>query len=114
MIERNHTLGPNSPIYNNSGDVNLNLFSYKNEVINPYNLKKIIEFLERELDGEIELSQSLDNDDDLKRIDIIEKNLLNKLEDEQSNVYFKNIIESSIYFKSIKDILSNPCDRQVE
>ncbi|KAB7666913.1 MULTISPECIES: ABC-three component system protein [Bacillus] len=114
MIERNHTLGPNSPIYNNSGDVNLNLFSYKNEVINPYNLKKIIEFLERELDGEIELSQSLDNDDDLKRIDIIEKNLLNKLEDEQSNVYFRNIIESSIYFKSIKDILSNPRNRSLK
>lgn len=73
MIERNQTLGDNSPIYRNQGDVHLNQFFYKNEVINPYNLKKVIKFLEHELEEEIEINQSFDEDNDLKRINIVEK-----------------------------------------
>lgn len=36
------------------------------------------------------------------------------MEEDQSTSYFKNIIESSIYFKNIKDILSNPRNRDLK
>ena len=114
MIERNETKGNNSPIYGNDGDVIQNFFQLKSEVINPYNLKKVLLFLERELQEEIAPTSTINDDEDLKRINIIEKNKLNRLEQESNNDYLKNIIESSMYFKSIKDILSNPRNRSLK
>ena len=114
MIERNETKGNNSPIYGNDGDVIQNFFQLKSEVINPYNLKKVLLFLESELQEEIAPTSTINDDEDLKRINIIEKNKLNRLEQESNNDYLKNIIESSMYFKSIKDILSNPRNRSLK
>jgi hypothetical protein len=109
---KNSTVGPNSPIFANSGDVHQHVFHLKSEVINPYNLKKVIEFLENELQEELLANQSVQDDNDLKRIDIVKKNSINKLEEKGSRDYFDNIIESSIYFKSIKDFLSNPRNKK--
>ncbi|WP_138420901.1 ABC-three component system protein [Aquibacillus sediminis] len=105
---KNSTAGPNSPIFANQGDVYQQVLHLKSETINPYNLKKVIEFLENELQEDIPSNQLIQDDEDLKRINIVNKNYINNLEQEGSTDYFDIIIESSIYFKSIKDVLSNP------
>lgn len=103
------TNGPNSPIYANGGDVITHIA--KRDIINPFNLKKVILFLEAEItDEERVLSSLLDlpEDDDLIRIDINKKNELNLLESEGRTYYFETIIDSSMYFTTIRDMLAEP------
>lgn len=116
VIQKNQTDGDNSPIFNNTGDAYQQVFISNNQTINPFNLRKVIGFIEIELESENIISDphSINIEDDLKRINIEEKNRVNKLEDENSNLYFENIIESSIYFKSIKEILSNPRNKDIK
>ncbi|MCW1928365.1 ABC-three component system protein [Bhargavaea beijingensis] len=101
------TWGDNSPVFNNEGNVYQNVIHLRSDIINPYNLKKVIEFLEFELEDELEFNQRV-HDDGLKRINIAAKNQINNLEEEGCNDYNAVIIESSIYFITIKDILSDP------
>ncbi|MGJ9385914.1 ABC-three component system protein [Salipaludibacillus sp. CF4.18] len=108
------TRGEQSPIYNNDGDViQHNFFNSRGDVINPYNLKKVIDFLELELEDELEFKQNVEDDDGLKRINIVAKNIINKLEEDGCKDYNNVIIESSIYFKTIKDILSDPRNKKL-
>lgn len=112
---KNITKGDNSPIYNNQGDVYNQEFLYmKVDIINPYNLKKVIDFLELELKDDLDLNQGIEDDDGLKRINIAEKNSINKLEEEGCYDYNNVIIESSIYFKTIKEILSGPRNKELK
>lgn len=112
---KNATKGDHSPVYNNDGDVyNQKVVYMRDDVINPYNLKKVIDFLEVELENEIDPNQGIEDDDGLKRINIVEKNLINKLEEEGCYDYNNVIIESSIYFKTIKDILSDPRNKKLK
>ncbi|MFC0561940.1 ABC-three component system protein [Halalkalibacter alkalisediminis] len=108
-MSRSSTSGDHSPVYNNDGHVyQQNIIHMRSDAINPYNLKKVIDFLELELEDELEPNRRVEDDDGLKRIDIIAKNVMNNLEEEGCSDYNNNIIESSIYFKTIKDILSAP------
>lgn len=103
------TSGDYSPVFNNDGNVyQQNVIHLRSDVINPYNLKKVIDFLEFELEDELEANQRVQDDDGLKRINIAAKNEINNLEEEGCYDYNSVIIESSIYFKTIKDILSDP------
>ncbi|WP_341962874.1 hypothetical protein NM897_05975 [Planococcus maritimus] len=114
-VSRNSTSGDQSPIFNNTGHVYQQNFTYlKSDVINPYNLKKLIDFLEKELEDEIEPNHTIEDDDGLKRINIFKKNKINKLEEEDCEDYNKVLIESSKYFKTIKDILANPRNKQLK
>ncbi|MDE5415469.1 ABC-three component system protein [Alkalihalobacterium chitinilyticum] len=111
---RNTTKGDHSPVYNNDGNVyNQNVIHMRSDAINPYNLKKVIDFLELELEDDIEPNQGVEDDDGLKRINIVAKNIINNLEEEGCNDYNNVIIESSIYFKTIKDILSDPRNKKL-
>ncbi|WP_077358964.1 ABC-three component system protein [Virgibacillus halodenitrificans] len=112
---KNTTKGDHSPVYSNHGNVyNQNVINMRSDVINPYNLKKVIDFLELELEDEIEPNQAVEDDDGLKRINIVAKNTINNLEEEGCNDYNKVIIESSIYFKTIKDILADPRNKELK
>ncbi|MDR0143704.1 ABC-three component system protein [Bacillus sp. JHAA] len=112
---KNNTRGDHSPVYNNQGNVyNQKIIHLRSDIINPYNLKKIIDFLELELEDELEPNQGVEDDDGLKRINIGAKNLINNLEEEGCNDYNNIIIESSIYFKTIKDILSDPRNKKLK
>lgn len=113
-INKNITYGNGSPVFNNDGDVDVIIYYPRSEVINPYNLRKVIEFLEHELQEDILTNNAIEDDDDLKRINIVKKNKVNRLEEEGCTDYFERIIESSIYFKTIKDILSDPRNKSLK
>ncbi|PTY86878.1 hypothetical protein, partial [Heyndrickxia sporothermodurans] len=77
------TSGDYSPVFNNDGNVyQQNVIHLRSDVINPYNLKKVIDFLEFELEDELEANQRVQDDDGLKRINIAAKNEINNLEEE--------------------------------
>lgn len=112
---KSSTIGDHSPIFNNDGDVyQQNIIHMRSEAINPYNLRKVIDFLELELEGDIDSNQGVEDDEGLKRINIVAKNIINNLEEEGCNDYNKVIIESSIYFKVIKNILSDPRNKKLK
>lgn len=118
MIKKYNTNGDNSPILDNSPNSIVNINNIEpNKIFNPHNLKKVILFLDRNID--IILSDLKERNKGEKnnirdivklyRDDFETKNKKNNL----TNEYAKNIINNSIFFNDISNFLSEPRNKKI-
>lgn len=105
------TLGNQSPALSGNGTVNLTYNTIERARINPYNLAKVIKYLDDNLSLQ-EKQIRLGDDDKLARVDIESKNRVNNLEPNNVFDYSQVIIDSSIYFPMIRGLIGDP--RNVE